>query len=300
MRDGPPTDWWTDREASAIVVREFRRFCAVIVTEAIHQKTGQRQLGAFSGFLIYYRDRAYWVSAGHVVKTLKDLPTNDTWTLISARLVDAPSCLKPPANALVLDLSTVDLAALDITGHPDARVAGLDVGLMRIDQHMFRLLTANPNVRFFTDSFWKDNVQAAPDGCYLIGTPQSTVKILTTPSPTDGELVTEYSTVCLPVRILDQVPDGWNHYPGSFYGEIVSLNVGDNKELDCIKGMSGGTIVSVEPIDEEAVTFRLVGIQSEWNRNTRCIRATRIEQLITIIDLAIDDRTGLFALAGSE
>ena len=70
----------------------------------------------------------------------------------------------------------------------------------------------------------------------------------------------------------------------AFYGKILPYTDFPEFEVEEVKGMSGGPILSVERDPDGRIRYRLVGIIQSWYRSESIIRAepiSRIAQAIT-------------------
>lgn len=293
--DDLPPPWWATLGASELANSTLSRHRAVLVLDLEHRRSGGHKVVAYSGFLMRYRDRAFWVTAGHVLPEVRNLKADTTWRVEAARLVDAEAGFEGEASALVVPFESLKFIGAAIDGHRNELLAGFDAGLLGLPPLLFEGLLANPNVKWF-------RIPAAapvtePEGWYLTGVPGETVQPV---EPVGrGYAAAKMRSVCLPVQWLQSAPPELPDFPGCLYGRVLSFRTGPRDAIGQLEGTSGGAIIAIRRRADGTVNYDLVGIQSSRSiADPRLIRATGIAKLLRFIDLTIDDPAALAALLG--
>jgi hypothetical protein len=217
-----------------------------------------------SGTLIFIEGTLYFLTAGHVLKALKELRDNKDVAIENASLADVFGYRRVSDTPIPFDLKHAYLLFVD-----DEEM-GLDFGLIPIGTHHARLLEKNGIVALAEEN-WSRQDQAEMEGYTMLGFPAELV----------SERISGSSTVHIEVAMLGvrQLEFGQNHrrttYP-RFVGQV-----GDNLHFKSIKGMSGGVIFGFQT--QPRLKYWVVAIQSTWEPQTRTVYGCSLRVLASLM-----------------
>jgi hypothetical protein len=265
-----PPDWWLMPEARFNLGKWFLK-CIVGLFVAC-KVNGDRQVALYTGFLITIDDNWYWISSGHCVEQIHYIVNNaNTMVEINAmRWLDSTY----PQNGASIPIAYQYLDMYYTTS--------TDVGIIKIRQYDRNVLDANPNLRQIGKEFWESPMPLEPIGYYLLGFPGEWGKL---GSGVDPESTLRRNTfqsqlATLPLERIE-IPEAhvsnefWED-PTAFYGRIISS---DELTPNSVKGMSGGPVFALYHTPE-GVTYRLIGVQRSWDKETKAVRVEPVERVL--------------------
>jgi hypothetical protein len=201
---------------------------------------------------LFVEGALYFLTAGHVLKALRELRDNEDVAIENASLADVFGHKRVSDTPIPFDLRSAHLSFID-----DEEM-GLDFGVIPIGPHHARLLQKNGMVAL-TEENWIRQGEAEIEGYTMLGFPAELV----------SERVSDSSTVHIEVAIfgvqrveLDR-DERKTVYP-RFVGQL-----GQNLPFKSIEGMSGGVIFGFQ--SQPQLRYWVVAIQSSWERQTRIV-----------------------------
>lgn len=236
----------------------------------------------FSGFLLRYKQREFWCTAGHVfdaVETVRrEVPD------VQARWVDGYG----HGAAAAIPLSLHELPTLRLNQN------GLDFGAVPLRRDEVCLISADAGKLFLDDNSWKRPSGWYPDGFVIAGVPSCRTRIR--PTGADDahlhfEVDSDFGLLCAKVidehdERRDSTSPFWAS-PLAWYGELVDFRqLRQGGHLSTIKGMSGSPVFGVR-CEPNGYSYQLIGIQSEWLPDSCIVRATAIEALLAGLESAL-------------
>src|SRR5258705_8837172 len=179
-----------------------------------------------SGTLIFIEGALYFLTAGHVLKSLKELREHDNVEIQNAALADIFGYRKVSDTPIPFDLKNALLFFVD-----DDEL-GLDFGVIPIGPHHARLLAKN-GVIALSEENWIKQKAIKFDGYAMLGFPAERV----------SDRISESSTVRIEatmfaVQRLDPSPDCRKTQYTRFVGQVDA-----GLPLKSLVGMSGGLIL---------------------------------------------------------
>jgi hypothetical protein len=239
----------------------------------------QFQYSFYTGFLLAHMQQILWLTAGHVVEELQTI-------LDSASFRVTQFCWLDNYEDLVAPVVPVHRREMPMRSW---RSSGLDFGAVVPSLLDSGNLLRNEKIHVMEETIWKNLKQASPEGYYAIGYPRPWTTHREKPAPHSKVLHTlEANLACLPMRQLSAPPGGlddpsWSD-PEAFYGEILPYTDLPAFEVDDIKGMSGGPVLSIERTPEGRIAYRLVGIVQSWFRPKGLIRGEPIHRIAEVLN----------------
>ncbi len=274
-----PSNWWREHDVCARLRDHFRSHIVGLHVRFKQNEVVEHEL--FTGFLLSYEGLHFWLTAGHVVSTMREMCASESIEVLESHWIDhAPNEMKCPFRAdfrhLVGSFCDTD---------------GLDFGIVLLTRHDARLMNENPNIEFLTPEVWRGHEIADPEGFYVMGFPREWLHINATSATDDHSYTVKSEVACLPAdRIEDRgknantgILDFWERNE-CFYGQLLSFADRFEHPVDNIEGMSGGPIFSVERTEESRIRYRLFGIQSHWLNESRIVRAGKMEEIAKILE----------------
>jgi hypothetical protein len=276
-----PIDWWKSEGEARRLNLWFKKH--IIALQIGYLLEGKAYNSYSSGFLLLYQNRCLWITAGHVLQKIDDLFQNEKCDVKRTAWIDNNEInTANEFNAIPFDY----LQARKFCKNNDK----MDLGVIRLEDLYLRTIAVNQSNKWLTEDTWRNNNLSNPEGFFLVGYPDET-KVCGNEKRSDGNYsISKISCISNPVeKIARKESDKnefWN-YPDWFYGKALPITKDDSTKLNNIEGMSGGPILGIERTPDERVIYKLFGIQSSWLPQSKILRATPIENVITLIDEAI-------------
>ena len=217
-----------------------------------------------SGTLIIVEGILYFLTAGHVLKSLSELRGCGDVLIEGAALADIFGYRRISDTPIPFDLKNSKLWFID-----DEEL-GLDFGVIPLGPHYARLLLKNGMVALCEEN-WTTQHRANFEGFAMLGFPAERV----------SERVSDSSTVkieatLIPVQRLATLQDDRKTKYPRFVGR-VSPGV----PLKSLEGMSGGIILGFQ--EKPQLTYCVVAIQSSWNPPARIIYGCGLPVLASLM-----------------
>jgi len=270
-----PADWWKLPVVAETLAKCFAEH--LVALEVAYLSDGRPAHAVFTGFLLRLALLDLWVTAGHVIETIRELLEHPRVRIIRAGLLDGYQ----QEGATTIPVPLADLPLFS-TGAP------LDFGTIALRKAYVAPIIGNPRFRPLTPVVWKNHDRAQAEGFYIVGMPAKWVEVREI-GARPGEVLRKatMSIACIPVERIQpnseaEPKDFWSH-EGAFYGRLLPVAYDDGTPLDDIAGMSGGPVFSIERTDEGQFRYYLFGIQSAWLPASRIIRAAPIAQVADLI-----------------
>jgi hypothetical protein len=234
------------------------------------------QCGLYTGMLLEYKGITVWLTAGHVIRHLRDV-----------RSRFSPSCVRaswytdheqPSASRIPIAFDQLFLFELDSRG--------VDIGFASIDHYSRGVIGANPKCRALTSVAWAARAVPKQDTHFLVGYAKEHTSVDSLPlCGREVQVGVRFALTCLGVREIQPratEPQEFWHHEEAFYGELVALKR-EQEQIHSIEGMSGGPIFLA--YDERGgVRYHLVAVQSAWLPSEAVLRAARIENVETMME----------------
>lgn len=205
-----------------------------------------------SGTLLFIEGALFFLTAGHVLKSLKELRDSQHVFIEGASLADIFGSKRVSETPIPFDIKNALLCFID-----DEEL-GLDFGVIPIGPHHASLLAKN-GVIALSEENWVKQDSVSFDGYAMLGFPAEFV----------SERISSASTVKIEatmfaVRRIDSERDTQaTKYP-RFVGQVSH-----DLPLKSLVGMSGGLILGFRT--EPKLSYWIVAIQSSWHSETRKI-----------------------------
>jgi hypothetical protein len=205
-----------------------------------------------SGTLLFIEGALYFLTAGHVLRGLKELREHPDVIIEGASLADVFGYQRVSDTPIPFDLKDAHLLFVD-----DDEL-GLDFGVIPIGLHHARLLAKNKVVALSEEN-WIKQSDVQFDGYAMLGFPAERV----------SERVLEDSSVRIEATMFGiQRIDSGSDRQKTKYPRFVG-QLGDGLPLKSVVGMSGGLILGFRT--EPRPAYWIVAIQSSWNAQTRTV-----------------------------
>jgi hypothetical protein len=221
-----------------------------------HTTEGEAQLPSrfttCSGTLLFVEGALYFLTAGHVLKSLRELRDSESVVIEGAAWADVFGYRRVSDTPIPFDLKTALLCFVD-----DEEL-GLDFGVIPIGPHHARLLAKNGMVALSEEN-WVKQHGVNFEGYAMLGFPAE----LVSERVSDSSMVRIEPTM-FAVRGLESAQD----YRRTKYPRFVG-QISDGLPLKSLEGMSGGLILGFRT--EPQLAYWIVAIQSSWNPQTRTI-----------------------------
>lgn len=271
-----PFDWWQSKVSAETLLKQFKRH---IIPLLVAGYIGNDfKYNVYSGILLDHAHTMVWLTAGHVVDELKQL-LSSTFKLTKMIWMDDYNV----GEAEGVSLHRKDMPMKSWCND------GLDIGVILPSILDVGNIERNQNVFPITAEIWRNLVQANPEGYFAIGFPRPWSNYSQKPIAYDKihHSITA-NLACLPLSIsqppLEFADDPRWSDPEAFFGKILPFTDNPKFEIDDLKGMSGGPILSVERDPDGRIRYRLVGIIQSWAEAQSMIRAEPIKRVSQAID----------------
>lgn len=271
-----PSDWWQSANAADALRQWFQRNIVGLLLAGMVD--GQFQFSVYTGFLLRHGEDLLWLTAGHIVEEIESVLASKSFKITKFCWLDDYHI--PNANAVVVHRKDMLLRSW--------KDDGLDFGIVVPSILDAGNLLSNQKVEVIEETIWKNLGQAEPEGYYAIGYPRPWTKHTPKRVSTTKMLHSvEANLAILPLmeiaqpESLDDI-ESWSDEEG-FYGKILPYTDFPEFEVEEVKGMSGGPILSVERDPDGRIRYRLVGIIQSWFRSVSIIRAEPISRIAQAI-----------------
>ena len=272
-----PKDWWQSIHSATILLKAFKsHIIPLLVAGSVNNKT---QYNVYTGILLKHNQTMIWLTAGHVVDELQQLLSSSAFNLSVMTWLDR------------YEVKSAEGVRLHRTDIPmkSWRVSGLDVGVVIPSILDVGNILQNDKVIPINAKIWKNLSQANPEGYYAVGFPRPWSTHSQKPFSNHKTLHSvKADIVCLPLEEISP-PSEFSDDPiwsnsEAFYGKILPFTDDPKFEVDDVKGMSGGPILSVERDSDGQIRYRLVGVIQSWAAAQSIIRAEPIHRVSQVID----------------
>jgi hypothetical protein len=217
-----------------------------------------------SGTLLFVEGALYFLTAGHVLKELKELRDNKAVVIEHASLADVFGYKCISDTPIPFDIQNSLLCFID-----DDEL-GLDFGIIPIGPHHARLLAKN-GIIALSEQNWIRQRDVVLDGYLMLGFPAEKV----------SERVSDTSRVTIEptafsVKRLEVDPEQRSTTYPQFLGQVS-----DGLPFKSLKGMSGGLIFGFR--SQPQPSYWVVAIQSSWHPGNNTVRACSLPVLASLM-----------------
>ncbi|MCB8925293.1 MAG: hypothetical protein H6652_06655 [Ardenticatenaceae bacterium] len=269
-----PDNWWAYQSTCEILAGWFQKHLVGLLISISKNEKAHNNL-VFTGFLLFYRERLLWITAGHVIDKIQEVLQEPNYDIVTMQWLDGGKI--PGAESVIVhnrDLQFFSTYENDV-----------DFGCVMIEGLDAANILQNNEVKVVTEQIWKNIHLSNPEGYYIVGYPEEWVETDLESSSNNIMINKLFARVaCLPVEKTDHpgksVDPFWNN-PEAFYGKI--LDYSDQNQPNSISGMSGGPLLSIERDQNGELRYYLFGLQHGWDKNKRIIRAESIQTILQII-----------------
>ena len=236
-----PSNWWRRYSVCSTLRDHFQSHVVGLHVRFKQNEVIEDEL--FTGFLLSYEGLHFWLTAGHILSTMREMRDSESIEIHEAHWVDhAPNRMSCPFrvdfNHLVGSFSDTDR---------------LDFGIVLLSRNDARLMNKNPNIEFLTPEVWRGHENATPEGFYVMGFPIEWLQVMEPSATGSPSYFLKSDIACLPAdRIEDRgnsantgILDFWER-DECFFGQLVNYADRSEHAVEDIKGMSGGPIFSIE------------------------------------------------------
>ena len=228
----------------------------------------------FSGFVIRVSGVWIFVSAGHILETIRSVTeaghSFDVW-----RLGDQTGNRRFGDSTIPFDFDIGDWLVLD----DDSR--GLDYAAVVL-RPLFQEALAEGGIVPLSESTWGNPWSDDYERRFAVGIPEESVR-------RSGESTIKCGFAIAPMRRAELPPDGFVKRENQFYSKLDDDPSAVIKDL---KGMSGSPVFSCK-IENGQLYYRLLGVQSAWYRSLRIVAACSIASFGMAVKQALDDVSAL-------
>jgi hypothetical protein len=276
-----PADWWQTANAADALIKWFRRNIIGLLIAGLSD--GEFQYSVYTGFLLLHEGKLLWLTAGHVVDEIESILYSENFE---------------PSMICWLDDYGVQAANSVIVHRKDMAMRSwkqesLDFGIIVPSILDAGNLLSNNKVNVIEESIWRNLDQAVPEGYYAIGYPGPCTRH--SPKRVSEKQILhsiEADLAILPVMEIPAPKDlsvsvSWSDEK-AFYCKILPFKDLPGFDVEEIKGMSGGPILSVERDSNGRIKYRLIGIIQSWFRSESIIRAEPIGRIADAISSWLD------------
>lgn len=271
-----PADWWQTANSADALIRWFQRNIIGLLIAGLSE--GQFQYSVYTGFLLRHRDHLLWLTAGHVVDEIESILSSKGFK--PSRICWLDDYDNQNANAVLVHRKNMEMRSW--------KNENLDFGIIVPSLLDVGNLLSNNKVEVIEESIWKGLNQAEPEGYYAIGYPRPWTRH--TPNRVSDKQILHSIEADLAILPIEQIPapqdladsESWSD-DTAFYGKILPYKDFPEFDVEEVKGMSGGPILSVERDPSGRIRYRLVGIIQSWFRSKAIIRAEPIDRIAQAI-----------------
>ena len=230
-------------------------------------KTNAEHVALFSGFVIAVDEVWFYVTAGHILRKIQSSIAagvkHDVW-----RFGDQTA--RGPFNDIAIPFDFV--ADQWVVIENDA--VGLDYAALPLRDFYRQALEGGGILPLRKDS-WGDHVTEY-DQWVLVGIPGETVTH-------NGKSLITAKVVSVALKETEAPEGAGARSDNQFYGRLIE---GSEAVVRNVEGMSGGPIFSTKKIDN-ALKYKVIGVQSAWYRSSRVIAACPFSSLGLCLENAV-------------
>ncbi len=240
-----------------------------------------------SAFVINIRGYSFLISAGHVIRDLREFVRKANYRIKSCQLVDLSANGRewPSIPFPVFNSSQETFLAPGVHGW-SVFEDGADFLVIQLGQNQIDLLKAG-GVLALDETSW-DRSPEKIDRYFLLGFPASFNESRTTDISTGRRIHGQVSAFSVPVEPCDP-PDHVEIKDGRFFATVPTMADAHNgKAFDNLSGMSGGPIVACRDVGDSEMECFLYAVQSAWLDKSRIIIACPIKPLAAFIAAQIE------------
>ena len=250
-----------DADAVAFMSRHFVALtCHYDLRKA--DRTTERHVVAFSGFVLELHGAYFWVTAGHCLKQFDELLSFPEVHVCGGGFMDS-------FGYEAVHTQSVPFRYEPCCGYYVTQPAdGIDFGLVPLNYLQVRAFLANKVIPISREN-WVHQREVTFDFCFMLGIPKD--RVLTVANP-NGSISAQFSPSMISVnRIslddLGEPPSDAEAVPTAawFIGHIPP-----ECTIRELEGMSGGPIYGFRRDEKGGLTYHVVALQSRW-WNTRRI-----------------------------
>jgi hypothetical protein len=164
----------------------------------------------------------------------------------------------------------------------------VDVGLLAVPRNTQRLLATIRELRpFRIDEAYPTPTKGEPEGNFVVGYPRELVVQTPTPRPRAARAGFVSAPVVIPCRLVTDARQRWTSTGNKFwrrsdcfYFSVSTNGFRDEGDLSDIDGVSGGPLVVVTRDASGELRDYLLGVQSSWLPDSRCVRVEQISKWV--------------------
>ncbi|MBL8825140.1 MAG: hypothetical protein JNJ77_21310 [Planctomycetia bacterium] len=215
---------------------------------------------AYSAFVMSRNENVFLVTAGHCLASLKDAIEHQQIEIVSCNLIDYVHPQAVHKLSLPFRLSEHEYAMMDKDG--------IDIGIVKLNQLEQQSLIANKIQPFSVNSL---SFSQEDEFCFIgiIGFPDEYIKL------TNGNV--QFLPTLSPVVKVD-----FEDVAKKYKFPIMSCKLIDNQQPQSLEGVSGGPVFAFKE-QEGKFIYEIIGIQSEWLRESRIAIITPFQTVIEFI-----------------
>jgi hypothetical protein len=217
-----------------------------------------------SGTLLFVDDALYFLTAGHVLKSLKELRDRKDVVIEGASLADTFGYRRVSDTPIPFDVKGARLLFID------DEEFGLDFGVIPIGPHHISLLAKNGVVALSEENWAKQRGEQF-EGYAMLGFPAERVS-----ERISASSMVRIEATIFPITRLEQSPDHRKTTYPRFIGQVSS-----GVPLESLEGMSGGMIFGFRT--QPQLAYWVVAIQSSWQRQTRTVYGCSLPVLASLM-----------------
>lgn len=270
---------WKYRGSAEILSQHFGRHLLGLLVS--YKSKGQEHHSFFTGFLLDYKNLLLWITVGHVVDQIVQILLHDSVEITRIRWADG--CELSGAESIPVHKSELLGKTFSIKN------TSMDFGAIAISSLAEINIRKNNRSIIMDERVWKNIHLSKPDGYYVLGFPEPWFSVSPLPTSTSSlKYMARANISCLPVeRIIpdhQREPTSFWGDTEAFYGHIVPFLDSPEGQPETIVGMSGGSLFSIEQDENSQIRYYLYGIQKDWLKNQKIVRADPIHRILSIIE----------------
>ena len=251
---------------------ESRFFCRHLVALCVRSRlagsppTSKPRFHAYPGTIVRFRDRYFFLTAGHSIEQLNEALESNEIEIHSVELADNFGL--EPISDLAIPFDLRNSGRFFVDDEDD----GLDFGLIALAPYYVRLLARN-GIIAIEEKNWIHQGSLEFDKYWMLGLPE--------------EFTTNDGTVSPTMISITRVLSPPNDVAATRYERFVAL-LPDDLPLDSVVGMSGGPIfgfrLTEAPDGKKELRYWIVALQSRWNRQKRMVFGCPVLTFMTLLE----------------